>query len=428
MAMLSALRPVRSLLLAIFVLMAGAGFMATLVSLRLAGDGHSPLGIGLVGAAFFAGLTAGSLTVGRVIRRVGHIRAFAAFVCVLSASTLAYAIHQGMLFWAGLRLLDGLCVAGVYVCLESWLGDRSQPATRGAVLAGYMIALYTGQGLGQFLLNVSDDKPSMPFVVASMLTSLSILPIALTRSSSPTLGEHRPLSLGRLYAISPLGVAGAVVTGMVLGAFYGLGAVYVRRLGADVSWAALFMSAVIFGGVALQLPLGRLSDRFDRRGVIVGVFAAAAATSAALALTTGPGPRLLLLGALFGGLTFALYPLCVAHANDHVSAEERVGASGGLVLVYSAGAAAGPLAGALAMMAAGQGGLFLFIAGCAALAVVFALWRLTVRPSPSQARQRSWVVQPGTTPMSAALDPLGSRARDLRRMARLRVNPPWRRR
>jgi MFS family permease len=426
--MFPAIRPVRSLLLAIFVMMAGSGFMATLVSLRLEAAGYAPLAIGLVGAAYFAGLTVGSLTVGQVIRRVGHIRAFAAFVAVLSASTLAYAIHQDMPFWAGLRLIDGLCVAGVYVCLESWLGDRSEPATRGAVLAAYMVALYSGQGLGQFLLNVSDDKPSMPFVVASMLTSLSILPIALTRSSSPTLGEYQPLTLRRLYAVSPLGVVGAAVTGLALGAFYGLGAVHVRRLGVDVSGAALFMSAVIFGGVALQLPLGRLSDRFDRRRVIVGVFAAATAVSAAIAMTTVPGSLLLLLGALFGGLTFSLYPLCVAHANDHVSADQRVGASGGLVLVYSAGAAAGPLAGAGAMTFVEPGGLFLFIAVCAVLAVAFALWRLAARQSPPQERQRAWVVLPRTTPMSAALDPLGSRVRELRRKRGFRVDPPWRRR
>lgn len=426
--MLSAIRPVRSLLLAIFVLMAGSGFMATLVSLRLAAAGYAPPAIGLVGAAYFAGLTAGSLTVGRVIRQVGHIRAFAAFVSVLTASTLAYAIHQSLPFWAALRLIDGLCVAGVYVCLESWLADRSQPATRGAVLAGYMIALYSGQGLGQFLMNVSDDKPSLPFVVAAMLTSLSVLPITLTRSSSPALGEHRPLSLRELYAISPLGVVGAVVTGLALGAFYGLAAVHVRRLGADPSGAALFMSAVIFGGVALQLPLGRLSDRLDRRQVIVGVFAAAAAVSGAIALTTEPGLLLLALGALFGGLAFALYPLCVAHANDHVAAEQRVGASGGLVLVYSAGAAVGPLAGATAMSLAPPGGLFLFIALATALAVAFSLWRLAARRSPPQERQQAWVVQPGTTPMSAALDPLGSRAHELKRKRGFRVELPWRRR
>lgn len=426
--MLSAIRPVRSLLLAIFVMMAGSGFMATLVSLRLEGAGYPPFAIGLAGAAYFAGLTAGSLTVGRVIRQVGHIRAFAAFVALLSASTLAYAVHQQIVLWAGLRFADGLCVAGVYICLESWLGDRSEPRTRGAVLAGYMVALYAGQGLGQFLLNVSDEKPSMPFIVASMLMSLSILPITLTRSSSPALGEDQPLPVRRLYTISPLGVVGAAVTGVMLGAFYALGAVFIRRLGGDVSSAALFMSAVIFGGVALQLPLGRLSDRFDRRRVIVGVFAAAVAASAAIALTPAPGLPLLAFGALFGGLTFALYPLCVAHANDHVTPDQRVGASGGLVLVYSAGAAVGPLAGATAMTFTGAGGLFLFIAVCATAAVAFALWRLAARGSPPQERQRAWIVLPRTTPMSATLDPLAAEARDARRKRRLGVTPPWRKR
>lgn len=401
--MLSALRPVRSVLAAVFVLMAGAGFVGSLAALRLELAGIPPLQLGLVGAAYFAGLMLGSLWAPGIVRRVGHIRAFAAFVSLLSASTLAYALHQSVALWTGLRLLDGLCVAGVYVCIESWLNARAAPETRGATLAAYMIALYGGQAVGQGFLALPAASLT-PFIVASLLISLAVLPVTLTRSAGPELGASTPVSLGRLYAVSPLGFVGAAVTGVMLGAFYGLGAIHARRLGLDLEGTAAFMACVIAGGVILQWPLGWLSDRFDRRTVIVGVLAATAAVAAALALWRSPTPLLMALGAAFGGLSFALYPLCVAHANDHLDSSERVPASAGLVLVYSAGAALGPMAGAAALAMFGSGGLFGLIFACAGAALGFALWRLAARPSVPADRQRAYQPLPRTTPVSATLD------------------------
>lgn len=406
--MLSAIASVRSLLLAIFVLMAGSGFLATLIAVRLQQAGESALVVGAVGTAYFGGLVAGSLKAGALVWQVGHIRAFAAFVSLFSASALGYAIYAEPLLWGGLRLIDGFCVAGVYICLESWLNERAESAARGTVLAGYMIALYTGQALGQYLLNLSDIRLALPFLVSSILISLAAIPVALTRIVAPPLDDSRSLSLGDLYAASPLGLVGATITGLVLGAFYALGAVYARRLGMPLSAVAVFMSTVIFGGVALQWPLGLLSDHFDRRRVIVSAFAGTSAIGAAIALTSAPGWPLLALAALFGGLSFALYPLCVAHANDRLPAAQRVSASATLVLAYSAGAAVGPLAAAGVMTLAGAAGLFLFIAGCAAGALLFGLWRqATVLPVPAE-EQQTYRVLPRTTPMAAELDPIGS--------------------
>ncbi|MCE9650971.1 MAG: MFS transporter [Parvibaculum sp.] len=403
--MIAAILPVRSLLSAIFMLMAGSGFLSTLISLQLEGQGTTSLLIGLVATAYFAGLTLGSLYVSRLIERVGHIRAFATFVSLFSASTLAYAVQQDTAFWASLRFVDGFCMAGVFVCLESWLNDRAEPETRGSVLAGYMIALYAGQAIGQFLLNLSHDKPSMPFMAASILLSLAVIPVAMTRIAGPSPEARPPLTMRRLYDVSPLGIVGAAITGLMLGAFYALGAVYVRRLGMSLSAAAFFMSIVIVGGIVLQWPIGRLSDRFDRRRVIVGTFAAAVVVSVGIALAGTPGNLLLVFGGLFGGLTFALYPLCVAHTNDRLSREERVGASGGLVLAYSVGAAVGPVAGATAMTAIGPSGLYVFIALCAVGALAFALWRQRIAVPVPNALQQPYQILPRTTPMAATLDP-----------------------
>lgn len=403
--MLLAIQPVRSLLLSIFMLMAGSGFLATLISLRLERGGSGTMTIGFVATAYFGGLMIGALRAADIVRRVGHIRAFAAFVALLSASTLSYVLLAHPLFWTGLRLIDGICVAGVFVCLESWLNDRSGPDVRGSVLAAYMVALYSGQAIGQLLLGASGALPAIPFQIASILISLAIIPLCLTRSSAPAPAEASAFSIRSLLAASPLGAAGAVATGLMLGAFYGLAAVHVRRLGLDLAETARFMMIVILGGVALQWPLGRLSDRHDRRRVIIGSFAAAALVSIALALRESGGFPLLALGALFGGLSFALYPLCVAHCNDRLLETERVAASGRLVLLYSTGAALGPVCAAAFMNAAGTGGLFLFIALCAGLALIFGLWRQSATDPVPHAEQQEFQILPRTTPMASLLDP-----------------------
>jgi MFS family permease len=402
---LSAIQSVRSLLLAIFMLMAGSGFLATLISLRLERAGASTITIGVVATAYFVGLVIGAVRVGAVVRRVGHIRAFAAFVALLSASTLSYALLNDPLLWTFLRLIDGLCVAGVFICLESWLNDRADVQTRGSILAVYMVALYSGQAIGQLLLGATGALPAVPFQIASILISLAIIPLCLTGSTAPTPAGPSGFSIRSLWTASPLGVMGAIATGLMLGAFYGMGAVHVRRLGLDLTQTASFMMIVILGGVALQWPLGRLSDLYDRRRIIIGCFVAALMVSVVLALLTSGGLPLLALGALFGGLSFALYPLCVAHCNDRLLATERVAASSQLVLLYSIGAALGPVGAAIVMTLAGTVGLFLFVALCAAITSVFGLWRQFATDAVPASEQQEFQIVPRTTPQASLLDP-----------------------
>jgi MFS family permease len=230
--------------------------------------------------------------------------------------------------------------------------------------------------------------------------------IVQKRMRAPDLPHAEIMRLPRLYRASPLGMVGAGATGVMLGAFYGLGAVFARGVSLTDSGTALFMSATILGGVALQYPLGRLSDFVDRRKVIVAGFLATFAVCLGIIFTAEGSHQLMLGGGLFVGACFALYPLCVAHTNDHLRTSQRVSATGGLVLVYSLGAAAGPLLAATLMDAMGPRGLFAFIALCAAALLVFALLRLCSAPPVPGNRQRPYLVLPRTTPLAAKLDPL----------------------
>lgn len=401
--MIGSLISVRTLLIAIFVLMAGSGFLSTLIAIRLEAQGSSAIVIGLVATSYFGGLTLGALKVAPLIARIGHIRAFAAFVSIYSASSLTYAVLDHAMVWTALRFIDGFMMSGVFVCLESWLNRVAKPANRSAVLAAYMIALYAGQAVGQFLLNLGDNAPALPFMLSAILLSLAVLPVVLTHIEQPVLEKVSPFSLKRLYAASPLGIVGTLATGVMLGAFYGLGAVFAQRSGMPLSQVALFTSIVIAGGVALQYPLGFLSDRYDRRRVIIYSMLATAGISLLLALAEGPG-AIFVLGGLFGGFVFALYPLCVAHSNDHLDESERVGASSGLVLVYSAGAVAGPQLGSIAMASFGPAGLFAAIGVVAFAGMLFGIWRTFMRMPVPSADQQSFQSLPRTTPVASLLD------------------------
>lgn len=405
-AVFGILRPVIILLLAIFLLMAGNGPLTTIISFRLEQTGTTPTIIGIVMAAYFGGLTLGSLFAYRVVTGYGHIRAFTAFASALSAIALIYPIYATPLLWGLLRLLEGFCMAGLFICVESWLNDSATSQNRGKVLAFYMICLYSGQAAGQFMLNLRDETGFLLFVLISILISFAAIPVALTRVAPPLLPHVEGLSFRRLYQASPLGMVGTVASGLVLGSFYSLGPVFSREIGLDLSQTGLFMSAVIFGGVLLQLPVGRLSDIFDRRQVIVGVLGAVALVSAGTAGVAGPGdPALYLAALVFGGVSFALYPLCVAHMNDHLAATERVSASGGLVLAYSAGATVGPLISSSVITLTGAAGLFVFTAAIGALSLLFGLWRMRARPSLPLEQQGPYQILPRTTPVVAPLDP-----------------------
>lgn len=402
--MMNSVASVRTLLIAIFMLMIGSGFLSTLIAVRLEQQGVSALLIGMAATSYFSGLMLGSLRLDKVIGQVGHIRAFAAFVTIYSASSLTYAIADNVAVWIILRFIDGCAMAGVYVCLESWLNRQATPTNRSAILAFYMIALYAGQASGQFLLNLGKDAPNLPFMISAIILSISLLPVLLTRMEQPQMDSFVTFNLRKLYEVSPLGIAGTLSTGAMLGAFYAVGSVYVQRIGMSLSQVALFNACVISGGVILQYPLGLLSDRYDRRQVIIACFFIVALISGIIAFLPLSAMMVIALGSIFGGFSFALYPLCVAHLNDHIAEDDRIGASSGLVLTYSVGAIAGPMIGSAGLSIIGPPGLFAMIGSIALLSGFFGILRVIVRAPVPAEDQQDFQSLPRTTPMVAILE------------------------
>jgi len=292
------------------------------------------------------------------------------------------------------------------MCTESWLNERASNEIRGRVFSLYMITIYLAQGGGQFLLYLDGDSEFTLFIIASILFSLALVPVAVTRVQAPEPIKPSRLRLRELYGISPLGISGAFACGIILGGFYGLAPYFAQQTGLGFDGAARFMAAAIVGGLLLQWPIGRLSDRFDRRTVFGGLALAVSVTSGAFFfLPEGGVVPLFVLAAVFGGAIFTLYPLCVAHTFDHIAPTDMVWASGGLIVAYGIGAAIGPLAAAGMISFVGPFGLFVFSGAIALVIAAFTFWRMGQRAALPADQQGLFQPVPRTTPAASELDP-----------------------
>ncbi|MDP6786907.1 MAG: MFS transporter [Rhodospirillales bacterium] len=397
---------ISALLSGMALIFLGHGMLGTLLPLRMGMAEFPPFVVGMVMSAYFVGTVFGVFLGGRLIANVGHIRTFAALASIISAAAVAHPFLVAPLPWGMLRLVHGFCLAGILMCTESWLNERVTNEIRGRVFSFYMISIYLAQGGGQFLLNLEGDSQFTLFIIASILFSLALVPVAITRVQAPAPIKPSRLRLKELYATSPLGISGAFASGVILGGFYGLAPYFAQQTGLGFDGAAKFMAAAIVGGLLLQWPMGRLSDRFDRRTVFGGLALAACVTSVAFfILPEGEQAPLLVLAAVFGGTLFTLYPLCVAHTNDHIERGDLVRASGGLIVTYGIGAAIGPVATAGLISLVGPFGLFIFIAAVALAIASFTFWRMGQRPAPTAEQQAPFQPVPRTTPVASQLDP-----------------------
>jgi MFS family permease len=379
-SLLTTTRQSRILLLGFGILMLGDGLQSTLLGVRASLEGFPTAVTGLIMSTFYVGFLAGALYAPRIVERVGHIRVFGALASLASAAVLIHGVVITPVTWSLLRLLSGFCLAGLYIVAESWLNDRATNRNRGQLLSIYMVVSYLGAAGGQLLLNAADPKGLELFILTSVLISVALVPLLLSAGPAPKFSAQSALSLRKLYRISPLGVVGALATGMASGALFGFGPVYAESSGLSVSQISFFMTAILVGCSVLQWPIGHLSDVLDRRLVITVVsFLSAAAAVAAVSISMMSTFTLLMIMAVFGGLSIPLYSLCIAHANDYLEPDQMVAASSGLVLASGVGAVLGPITASLSMLLLGQNGFFWWLALIHVVMGIFAVYRMAKR-------------------------------------------------
>ncbi len=394
-----------ALLLGVALLQIGNGLQGTLLGVRAQLEGFPTVVTGILMSGYYAGFLAGSTLAPRLVARVGHVRVFAALASLASTAILIHALLVNPATWVAIRLVTGFCYAGLFVVAESWLNEQSSNQTRGQMLSVYMVASTGGLALGQALLNAADPGGTELFILVSILVSLALIPILLAEVKAPPFEAHAHVGIRELYRISPLGLVGVVTAVMAYGAFFGMGPVYGATLGLSVREISTFMGLTLLGGVVLQFPIGRLSDRFDRRRVITATaFLAALAALVASLMAGWSEVGLLLAIALLGGAMIPMYSLSVAHTNDFLEHRQIVEASGTLMLVAGIGASFGPVSASLAMELVGPNGLFWWIAILHAVLGGFALWRMTQRPAKPLEEQGAFVAMaPRATPTTTAM-------------------------
>jgi MFS family permease len=392
-----------TLLLGMALLMLGAGLQGTLVGLRASLEGFPILLAGVMLAAYYLGYMAGSLMTPALVRSVGHIRVFAAFTSLASVLILLQGVFVAPLPWMLIRIVFGFCFAGIYIVAESWLNDRVDNEHRGLLLSLYMLVCYAGLGLGQLLLNLADPRSTVPFILVSILISVAMIPMALTTSSAPefSLSASVParVRLRDLFRSSPLGVVGVAMSGAVSGSLFSLGAIYADGNGFTTFEVSLFMAVAILAGCLTQLPVGRLSDRVDRRKVVIAVcLLAALGASGAWWLENISRVGFFAMVAAYGGMSLTLYSLSSAHVNDHVSADARLGASSTLILVNGAGAFIAPILVAAVMQVIGNDAYLPLLAVLHVTLAAYALFRMGRRaPVPEQQKTPFVGTPPGTS-------------------------------
>ena len=377
--MIQVLAAVWALLLGMTLIMIGNGMQATLMGVRGALEGFGTLQLSVITSAYFLGFLIGSRVAPDMIRRVGHVRVFAALGSFISAGLVAFPVFTDPYSWTVIRVILGFCLSGVYVTAESWLNNAATNQTRGTMLSAYMIAQTSGIIIAQGLMNVGEAGGYLLFVIPSILVSLSFAPILLSITPTPAFETNKPMSIRELYHSSPLASVGILLMGGVFAAQFGMASVYGAAAGLNAAQISGFVAAIFVGAMTLQLPIGWLSDRMDRRILILGV-------SAMGALSTGVGiflgvdfKTLLVLGFVMGGAASPLYSLLIAYTNDFLEVEDMAAASGALVFVYGLGAIVGPMATGQLMDMIGPHGFWVFLSALFTMTSLYAAWRMTRR-------------------------------------------------
>ncbi|MCO5064668.1 MAG: MFS transporter [Rhizobiaceae bacterium] len=407
--MFAAYRPILALLRGTAFLLAASGLHGLLLPLRGQAEGFSTGVLGLLGTAWAGGFIAGCFIAPRLVRRAGHVRAFGTFAAVGAIVALLTGLFIDPAIWVVLRAFTGFTMAGCFMIIESWLNERANNENRGTVFGLYMMVTYASIMAGQMAVAAGDVRNESLFMVTGILFCCSLIPTAVSSQASPRPLQDVSLDLKGLYRNSPVSFGACMLIGIANGAWGTLGAVYGARIDLTTPEIALMMSLVVVAGAALQMPIGRVSDRMDRRYVLAATgFGAALVGLAVFLFQPRTGNHVIAMTACYGALAYALYSIAVAHANDHARGEDFVKISGGLLLLYGFGTMVGPVVGAGLMSVLRPEGLFLATAFAHAALGCYTLLRISRRaPVPVEDREafQTLPADRAVTPEAVRLDP-----------------------
>jgi MFS family permease len=372
-----------ALMLGMMLLMVGNGLQGTLIGIRGEIEGFSTIELSIVMSAYFVGFLGASQLVPELIRRVGHVRVFAALASFISAVLIAYPLLTNPIFWSVGRVVIGFCYCGVYITAESWLNNSVDNEKRGQALSLYMIVQMVGIVSAQGVLALGNPNGYSLFIIISILVSISFAPILLSISPAPAFERTKLMTLSRLFTSSPLACVGMFLLGGVFSAQFGMSAVFGAQIGLSLSQISLFVASFYIGAMIFQYPIGWVSDKMDRRLLILLISAASATGSASAYFAGGYFFALVFAAFLVGGLTNPLYSLLIAHANDFIEYEDMASAAAGLLFVNGVGAVSGPIIIGYAMNAYGPEIFFVIIALLMATLAIYAGYRMTQRATVS---------------------------------------------
>ena len=396
---MSTLRPVSSLLFTTAFLLAGHGLHMTFLPLRASELGLSQTLIGLSGSAYFAGFLTGALAIPPIIARVGHIRSFTALLAIFLSSFLFLSLVEEGFFWVLVRFVLGAVMCSSYTVIESWLAEQSDSTRHGRVLSVYTAIVLISMAVGQYLLGLTEANPLYPFILVSLLVGLAIVPVSLTRSLAPAPVPATRFDFSKLYRRSHTAFAGALGSGVVMGGFWGLGAIYALGVTNDQSFVPTFIAANIIGGALAQYPIGMASDRIDRRYVLAALCAASGVS--AFGLMLADTREALLLGAFaFGAFANSLYAVALAKAADNSRSEEFVTIGSSVLLLNALGSASSSLIIGWAMRGMGDGALFALVGAASLVTGVFIILQPPGRTAVTIEEQGAFI--PATSAMAPA--------------------------
>jgi MFS family permease len=392
-----------TLILATSIAQIAIGFFGTFLSLRVVVEGFDPTAAGIVLSSYFAGFTLGAIRSGPIIGRIGHIRAYAGFAGAVIGATVLMPLAVDPVAWTAQRAVVGFGCAGLFTTTESWLNAKAPAEQRGRVFSIYMVGVFAALGVGQLLIGWVDIEAYGAFNGIAVLFAVALVMMTMTRAEPPRVVATATLPFGQLARGAPVAVIGCILTGLATGTFYALVPAWMEQEAIARETIALFMFAAVLGGLAFQVPVGRLSDRVDRRWLLAGLGLGLSATATVIVLLPPTLAVVLLPAVLLGGFLSTLYPVCVLHAHDALPADRVVAVSGWLILVSGLGSILGPLIGARLMGSFDIDGVLYFIAGVAMLLAMVAASHGLHGPSPVRQERTFAVLAPQSS--SLAHDP-----------------------